>query len=502
MVNSTQSSPSTQSTDCWRFQWPPLFEASLLTLAIVSVLPRLSESLWLDEFAVTAATSGSLVDAINFKWMGLFISPPYYALQWLITQALGQSEFALRALSFVCLALSSALTFRLARALNFPKSVAWTAAILLTCMPVVREQAATARPYTLSLTLCIMTILSTSKAIGGSLILIPISALLCSTIAYIHPLLTITPLIVLATFFLWKPKFRATIVAIGLVITIAISPLLGDLVALWHARRELYYEQPFAWRYLLSESWPLIAYSIWRRLLQSRRWPAKYQLNALINENQLILHGWCAAPPLLFCALAFYGKSDFTYFSRYLICTTPAFCILISQIFCSLSSKALMRACLIAVMGILCLVRGSSPLLKRAFEQDWRAISVTIKSRNQPTEAIALYGCWPETNSITRLADEKFKSWFSLPLHYYGVQQPVVLLPAKIENVDQVNYVRSTLERLALNQNFLAIPCYEEYDLKPLLTANGLGLWNSAKLGDFGMIPVYELYRGNTSEGN
>jgi uncharacterized membrane protein len=130
---------------------PRLGYLPIIMLLVCIALARsfIFQSLWLDETVTYWVTSDGLCQAISRATQFQGQSPFYYVLVWLVRQALGGSEFVMRAPSILALALSGWVFYRLALGLIGRELASIALLFFVTHDGFLR--AMNARPYALAL---------------------------------------------------------------------------------------------------------------------------------------------------------------------------------------------------------------------------------------------------------------------------------------------------------------------------------------------------------------
>jgi hypothetical protein len=474
-------------------------ELVLLAITIALYIPRLSDSLWLDEFAATDAVSRGFWDAASFLWFHMFPAPIFYALEWVAVQLLGNGEVALRILPFIFTLASGAALYVLTRRMTRSYEIAWTSALIFLNLPLIRDQGVTARPYPLSVFCCICAFYYLYFH-QNKLTRLFIAASFAAVAVYGHLLMLVIPPALAAAVFLAR---RISVLRAGLFAISAFLlslPLVVNMLTLWESRQVLYYTgfqiEPL---FLYVHSIPILILACFVLLRRTGLLQAP-QLRRLALSSELfgLLLAWAIIPLFGVIAIAYLGTTDITVFSRYLIGTRPALAIALALGIGLFRIKKLRNIALVILL-LYFAISPHSRVLRREFSQDFRGLVARIASERQANEPILFFSCWGEGNDLERLKDPQGAKWLKLPLSYYGISDNIHLLPSYPflpfypGPEARKGFVREVLgQLLKQSSRWFVVPCYDVYSIVPFLEQLGVKDPKLELIGRYGMIPLYE----------
>lgn len=474
-------------------------EIVLLAITIALYIPRLSDSLWLDEFAATDAVSRGFWDAASFLWFNMFPAPIFYALEWVAVQLLGHGEVALRILPFIFTVASGVALYVLTRKMTRSYEIAWASALIFLNLPLIRDQGVTARPYPLSVFCCIVSFYFLYFNQDG-LRRILIAALLAAVAVYGHLLmLVMPPALALAALL----RGRISYMRMGhycVAVVIFTVPLFFHSLALWNNTSSLYgnvfyVSSLFVYINLL----PILLISIVFLLRKSwlTRFCHKSRARRVSTLYPMLM---CSAtlPLVMILLVAYLSSANFTPYNRYLIGVRPFFAISLALIVLLPVKRAMRRALLIGLL-IFLICSPCSRVFGRESPHDFRALAKHLISERKPGEPVILFSCWVEGNNLAILNDKRSREWFLLPLTYYGVSENLVLLPSypflPFYPTPEAReaFILGALEPLVQSgRRWLIVSCYDVASLNPFLRKLGKNDLSPKLLSNQGMVSLYE----------
>jgi uncharacterized membrane protein len=468
------------------------------------VLP-LRDGFWLDETGTVWAIQGRLRDVIAHCYIWPSQSPAYCLIAWLSYRLQGPHEVMLRLPSFLAMAASSYLLYRLAVRL-IGRSAAWPAVIVFASIEPVAFAATDARPYAIGLLAVIgaMTLLVRWFDTGRWLDCLGY-CLLASLSVYMHFLFGITLLIHLVyAIYRARAEKRVSIgnlVAAAVLVALLLVPLaLYMLSVLRTAQSHAFAGTPSGAILFELLAPPILVGTISLVLLFGYLAKVHLQFDfSHIEESSLILlASWVLLPVFLL-----YGISSLTnlkaFLPRYTLPAEAAIALFAGWL---ISAILPLRTRLIVISAVVLATLFYGPPMQFSHGGDWRAAMASVRSTVGTSETpVLIRSDFPESEPFNWLNDETRKDYLFAPLKAYPSAGAFVPLPMLMTSATY-SYLDQLTSRLERGDRFLLVNMGDTSYQNWLLGRFSAEGFQKKRIGSFGgSLTVDEYFRpSQTSE--
>jgi 4-amino-4-deoxy-L-arabinose transferase-like glycosyltransferase len=395
----------------------------------------LTSSLWWDEFGTWWTVKDGLPQAADRAWTYQGQSPLYYLLVWLTRHVLGHAEWALRAPSLVCAAISAYLLYLLVRRL-VDDVCARLSVLVFVAWPIVAFSAIDARPYALATLFTIAATLALVRWIDrGDAWLGVATVLLVGGAAGAHYLfgLVLIPLVVYATIRVREGsaavRTRDFLLAlIGLVIVLV--PIARGFADLWSRRSSIALPDGLSVDWIVTLTLPaaMIGGVVLGAALASRDGGRLTTRLRISPADLALVVSWTAGPALALVVASMISPLGLQ--GRYSLVWAPGAVILVSlaiRAFAPASARRII-ALTIAVLSVLAL--GATDHLG-----DWRGAMALIGGDATERSVVLVQSGYIESLHLDWYADPERVSYLGASTSYYPVPGDAVVLPVDVSPV-------------------------------------------------------------------
>lgn len=400
----------------------------LISVVIILRLP-LAESLWLDEALTAWVTKDTLLAtidrAINFQGQ----SPLYFILVWLIQFLLGSGEFALRSLSWLGISGAVFFLFLVARRVA-GVSFAWLACSLFITQDAVQVAAVSARPYALGLMFSIASVWALIRWEEDGRYRYSILYLTCYLLSvYFQYLFAFMLVVHIAHLALYFKSQRVPLMSLATelcLVAALLFPAFLHMAELGGKQEVLQFVPEPDIARLFSAIFPpvyavafLVASLFALFVSTDRRFESKIPAKLLIW-----LGFWFVAPPTFFFLVSKFGGISI-FLERYFLFYSAGMGLFLSGLSMSWRAERTRAIFVVALLGIL-FIREFD---RRWMLEDWRG-AAKILNQASSNSLVMVYPGLAEARHLAWLQDSKKQEYLLAPMLYYGVSQPMVILPS------------------------------------------------------------------------
>jgi uncharacterized membrane protein len=409
-----------------RFMW--------LTIALavfVLWLRPLTSSLWLDELGTWWVIKDGVRETISRSFDIQGQSPVFYLIAWVMRQAVGAREWALRAPSLVFTATSALLLYRLARRM-VDSELGRIVVLIFVVWPTVKFAAVDFRPYALATLLVIASTAALMRWLeDGTWQMGAVYVALAGATVYVH---YVFGLVVLAhiAYVIVRRREASTQVTVrdlafaGLALLVLAGPLGYHVLALWARRGEWSIGTPVTIGWV---AWAILAPAVacaaaLSGVLIVLRRARVQRLEHLRGSDLVLLVTWATLPIGALITVSLITSTSLIQ-DRYTLVAAPAVALLLGLAMRSLEPTSTRSIVAVALAIVSVVGLGSAHQAG-----DWRGSLAAVRDRSSDETLVLLQPGFTESAQESWLHDPERRSFLLAPTSFYPVTGHVILLPA------------------------------------------------------------------------